>query len=439
MNDYSPSLPDGLASLLRSRQPLLWLNPSYGTALPPSAAGCDGILAAADRFARCRRLLCALFPQMSACGGTIESELLPAAELQRALGGDPARDGAWYLKADHQLPIAGSIKARGGFHEVLAHAEALAIEHGLARPGGDLIALAEPQARALYSRHKVAVGSTGNLGLSIGIMAAALGFAAVVHMSVDAKGWKKTILRERGVRVVEHGGDYAAAVAAGRAGSEADPLSYFVDDESSTLLFYGYAAAAQRLVEQLHECKRPPSADHPVFVYLPCGVGGAPGGITFGLKRLLGEHVHCFFAEPVASPCMLVQLASGESSPMSVYDAGLDNKTDADGLAVPLASPLVSPIMHSLLSGVFTVSDDALYVNLNEVWKAEGLEIEPSAAAGIAGPAWLLESETGRSYLAKHDLSDRRANITHVIWSTGGGLLPASDHARFRATAKQYG
>ncbi|OHX13142.1 D-serine ammonia-lyase [Chromobacterium sphagni] len=433
----SQHLPSPLSARLLSKQAMLWLNDNAGSApVPPQPAPSD-IESARARLQRCRGLLAKLFPQLAGNGGAIESPLLPLASLQQAQGSDAAREGMWLLKADHALPVAGSIKARGGFHEVLALAESIAQRHGLLDEAGDRAALASPAARECFSHHAVMVGSTGNLGMSIGLIAAALGFRAVVHMSVDAKAWKKERLRRHGVQVVEHAGDYAQAVAAGRSAALADPTTHFVDDEHSLELFLGYATAARELADQLQQAGRMVDAAHPLFVYLPCGVGGAPGGIALGLKTLFGEHVHCFFAEPAAAPCMLVQLAAGLGAPVSVYDIGLDNRTEADGLAVGLASPLVSPLMASLLSGVFTVEDRQLFAALLSLFEAEGIELEPSAAAGLPGPAWICRSETGRAYLDRHGLGHLLANATHVVWSTGGSLVPAAEHVRFRAEGRR--
>ncbi|WP_342704969.1 D-serine ammonia-lyase [Burkholderia arboris] len=426
--------PADLLARLQSRHPLLWLNPVTGRPLPPDAPSFDAIAAAEARLARCEPLMAELFPELAATAGKIESPLMPADGLQRALSHAADAHGAWFIKRDDALPVTGSIKARGGFHEVLALAESIAIDHGLLAPAGDRRILASAAARALFATHTVIVGSTGNLGLSIGVMAAALGFESVVHMSTDAKPWKKARLRTRGVSVVEHDGDYAQAVAAGRSQACHQPRSHFVDDEGSLMLFLGYAASARHLAAQLAESGRRVDAAHPLFVYLPCGVGGAPGGITYGLKALFGEHVHCFFAEPVAAPCMLVQLAADSGKPASVYDAGLDNRTEADGLAVAQASHLVSPLMASQLSGVFTVSDDQLYAQLLAVQRATGVELEPSAAAAVGGPGWLARSPAGRDYLRRHAI-DLHAS-THIIWATGGSLVPPEEHRRFQSHAK---
>jgi D-serine dehydratase len=236
----------------------------------------ESIQAAAARLDRHSNLLTLLFPELAACGGTVESPLVAIPHIRTVMAGS----GNWLIKADHGLPIAGSIKARGGIYEVLLHAEQLALDNGLITPDANGILLNAPAARALFAAHTIAVGSTGNLGLGVGIIAAALGFRTVVHMAAAAKDWKKAQLRRHGVTVVEHTGDYAQAVAAGREQASHDPTIYFVDDENSANLFVGYAVAALRLRAQLAAAGIAVDAQHPLFVYLPCGVGGAPGGIT---------------------------------------------------------------------------------------------------------------------------------------------------------------
>lgn len=420
---------------LRSATAQLWLNPHCGRPGSAPTPACAATLAAAEaRLTRFAPVLQQLFPELKSSQGIIESPLLTSHQLEHAC---PV-GGQLLFKADHALPVAGSIKARGGIHEVLCFAESLAFEHKiLANTGDNYSALLSDAAIELFQRHTIAVGSTGNLGLSVGIMAAALGFKAVVHMSSHAKAWKKQRLRDRGVEVVEHPADYSAAVAAGRATADADPLAYFVDDENSPQLFMGYAVAALRLQRQLAEQGIAVDAQHPLFVYLPAGVGGAPGGISFGLKQCFGEHVHCFFAEPVQAPCMLIGLAGAAgSSPKSVYDFGLHIDTDADGLAVGTASQHVCDTVRDLVSGVYTATDAQLYEQLLKLYQQEQLEIEPSSAIALLGPQ-MLNSAEGAQYIEHCNLGPHMHRAHHIAWLTGGSFVPAQEHARYRAKAGQ--
>lgn len=424
---------------LRHARPALWAGRSEGARSTHSIDAAQ-VQQAVQRFERFAPLLAQLFPELQASGGRIESALLHVPQMQQALQ-LPEQLGRLWLKADHSLPVAGSIKARGGVHEVLEYAEQIALQHGLLADG-DYLQLACDAARAVFARYQVAVGSTGNLGLSIGVMASGLGFKATVHMSADAKEWKKQRLRARGVQVVEHAGDYAQAVAAGRALADQDAHCHFVDDEHSLSLLLGYAAAAPHLVAQLADNKIAVDETHPLFVYIPCGVGGAPGGVALGLQQAFGPHVHCFFAEPVQSPCFMVEMLAGAAAlpgldaHPSVYELGLNNQTEADGLAVPRASELAADVVRGFLGGVFTVEDETLFRHLCLLQDREGLQIEPSAAAGFGGPRALLESAAGQAYLQRQKLLPHMANATHIVWTTGGLFVPDEEYARFLARGR---
>lgn len=415
--------------------PVTWVNPhreDTRQALSTVGLTAADIDDAADRLRRFAPYLAEVFPSTRVAGGIIESPLIAAPTLQHHLAeraGIATFPGQLWLKLDSRLPISGSVKARGGIYEVLKHAEEVAIAEGHLTITDDYRCLRRPAFRDLFARHRISVGSTGNLGLSIGIVSAALGFQVTVHMSSDARQWKKDKLRAHGVTVIEHASDYSVAVAAGRADAESDPTTYFVDDENSTDLFLGYAVAARRLAGQLQALDIRIDDRHPLVVYLPCGVGGGPGGIAFGLKSIFGDHVHCVFAEPTHSPCMLLGIYTGEHDAMSVQDVGIDNITAADGLAVGRASGFVGRRMAGLLTALYTISDEDLFRIVTMLHDTEGIDIEPSAAAGIPG-ALRLVTDTGEAERRGLD-DDLLRNAVHIAWVTGGSMVPAVELAAF--------
>lgn len=407
-----------------------WFNPSITRleeGLSYVGLGSEDIQDASQRLKRFAPYLAKAFPETAKTNGIIESEVVPISEMQSVLEReyDTPIQGRLLLKKDSHLPISGSIKARGGIYEVLTHAEKLAIEAGLLTESDDYSKLLNEEFRDFFKRFGIAVGSTGNLGMSIGIMSAKLGFSVSVHMSADARAWKKNRLRALGVNVIEYAQDYGVAVAQGRKEAENDPTCFFIDDENSQTLFLGYSVAGERLKKQFDKKGIVVDAQHPLFVYLPCGVGGGPGGVAFGLKMAFGDNVHCIFAEPTHSPCMMLGVHTGLHDAISVQDIGIDNITAADGLAVGRASGFVGRAMERLLDGYLTISDERMYRLLGQLNEAENIQLEPSALAGMIGPIVVTKSV---EYRARMQFDDTvMGNATHLVWATGGGMVPAEE------------
>lgn len=406
-------------------KPVVWLNPKLKKMadmnnLPVSLADMEKAEQLWQRFAP---FLAAEFPDTAEANGIVESPLREIPNMKTQLN-DRFTDnieGLLFLKCDNELPIAGSIKARGGVYEVLHHAEKLAIDAGIISTEQSYEQFSSEKFKDFFSQYSIGVGSTGNLGLSIGIISAKLGFQVFVYMSADAKQWKKELLREKGAMVVEFEGDFSEAILAGRNETVAKPNAYFVDDEKSQQLFLGYSVAAFRLKQQLNDAGVQVDAEHPLFVYLPCGVGGAPGGIAFGLKQVFGDAVHCFFVEPTHSPAVLIGLMTGEKNKVCVQDFGIDNVTEGDGLAVGRPSSFASGISEKTVSGIYTIEDQQLFSLLTLLASSEGIFVEPSATAGLLGPLKIQASD----YAQVNKVPMNTA--THIVWATGGALVPKEE------------
>lgn len=417
---------------------LVWINPKemnyseYEKNLPVSD---EELKDAEERLARFAPFIKKVFPETAETNGIIESPLEPIFSMQKELEKiyETEIPGKLYLKMDSHLPVAGSVKARGGVYEVLKHAEELAMEAGMLSVTDDYSILADEKFKKFFSGYKVQVGSTGNLGLSIGITSAALGFEVIVHMSADAKQWKKDMLRSKGVTVIEYADDYGKAVEEGRKSSDADPKSYFVDDEKSMNLFLGYTVAASRMKKQFDEKGIVIDKEHPLLVYIPCGVGGAPGGVAYGIKRIFKENAYVFFVEPTLAPCMVLGMATELYENICVRDLGIYGLTHADGLAVGRASGLVSKIMDPILSGIFTLEDYKLYDYLRVLNSSENRRIEPSSCAAFEGPVTLMKYETSKKYV-EEKIGKNIENAYHICWATGGRMVPQEDMEKFLNT-----
>lgn len=206
-----------ILGMMTQEKEVLWQNPektSFEKSMETCELGEKDVDDAEQRLLRFAPLIRKYFPETQAQNGLIESPLVEIDVMKQYINEkyESGLEGRLLLKEDSHLAIAGSVKARGGIYEVLKHTEDIVLENGLLKEGESYERLGDPDIKSFLGRYKIQVGSTGNLGLSIGIISAVLGYHVIVHMSADAKQWKKDLLRSYGVDVREYQGDYGEAV-----------------------------------------------------------------------------------------------------------------------------------------------------------------------------------------------------------------------------------
>lgn len=169
-----------------STEEVFWTNPKYGTfeeAMKHIYLSEKDVKEAEQRLQRFSSYIAQVFPETKEMNGIIESPTVEIPHMQKKLESKMKKiEGRFLLKCDSHLAISGSIKARGGIYEVLKHAEDLAIEANMLTFNDDYSMINSERFRKFYSQYSIVVGSTGNLGLSIGIMSAKLGFNVTVHI-----------------------------------------------------------------------------------------------------------------------------------------------------------------------------------------------------------------------------------------------------------------
>ena len=177
---------------------MVWINP-YKLPFAGIDALCQLVVSDSDitdalnRLDRFAPFIAKVFPETKNTNGIIESELREIPNMKKSLKDAFSQtiEGNLYLKMDSHLAVAGSVKARGGIYEILKHAETLCLEKGLVSVEDNYRVFAREDIRSFLNQYTVQVGSTGNLGVSIGIISASLGF------KVCKKGLRK-IWRQSG-------------------------------------------------------------------------------------------------------------------------------------------------------------------------------------------------------------------------------------------------
>lgn len=250
------------------------------------------------------------------------------------------------LKAEH-LQRSGSFKARGATNALLAR-----------------------------NAKRVVTGSSGNHGIAVAALGAALGAHVTVVMAAGASAAKATAIRRLGADVVSVTGGVADRERHAREHARHTGAAFIpsADDE--------FVIAGQGTVA-LEVFNDAPDID---AIYVPTGGGGLLAGTCLA-ARSLTRRIRVIGVEPAAGARYARSLAVGRPVTLPPPD------TIADGLRGQRPGEVPFPIIKERVDAMISVTDEAVTHAMGLLRRC-GITAEPSGSVALAGA---LESGfTGR-------------------------------------------
>ena len=250
------------------------------------------------------------------------------------------------LKAEH-LQRGGSFKARGATNAMLTRAA-----------------------------RRVVTGSSGNHGLAVATLGAALGTHVTIVMAQGASPAKAAAIRGLGAVVVTVAGGNADRDRCARDLAR-DTGAAFVPSADDDLVIAGQGTVALEVFTDA------PDLD---AIYVPTGGGGLLAGTCLAAT---GSHrrVRVIGVEPATARRYAASLAAGHPVELA------PSATIADGLRAQRPGELTYPIVRDRVDDLVGVTDDAIGDALR-LLHAHGVPAEPSGCVALAGA--LLFPSAGR-------------------------------------------
>ena len=161
-NFYSLEKDFPLIKEIKALNEVFWINPKYEsfeTIKNKLQISEEDVKDAEDRLNRFAPYIKSTFPETNKLNGIIESPISRIPNMKKYMEKDLETKifGNLLVKLDSNLPIAGSIKARGGIYEVLKHAENLALNEGLLSKNDNYSKINSNIFRNFYSKYTIQV------------------------------------------------------------------------------------------------------------------------------------------------------------------------------------------------------------------------------------------------------------------------------------------